>query len=201
MAIDVKPDIESIVAEQAADPAAQLGEYLDDTFDPLSLTDTYASRPAATSVADGAVFYASDIPETYRSNGSSWAVVGSGGNELGYATSEVSAAPTGTAADITGLTTTFVVGERPIRIDFQGQGKVRDSGNILWCEVLLDGAAVTRATAQSALPYEAMSCWARVTGLTPGSTHTAKIRGVMAIANGTGIGDLLAGAAIKVMTV
>lgn len=82
---------------------------------------TYASRPSASSVGAGYIYYATDIPEAYRSNGSAWVPVLSGGTELGYAEISTPFSTSSTSfSDITGMSFTAKVGERPLILEFEG---------------------------------------------------------------------------------
>lgn len=143
---------------------------------PLSLTGTYASRPAATAVAAGTIYYATDVPEQYRSNGTAWSVIGSGGSELGYG--EIATAFTTTSTtyvDVTGLTTTFVAGERPILLRFSGLLYKNTTGDANVARLaLLIGSTVYKTVWSSNTGFTTFEASARVTGLTPGSTYVAK---------------------------
>ena len=71
-------------ATQALPPVVKA--KLDTTYAPLSLTGTFAARPAATAVPNGMLYYPTDVSEHYRSNGSVWLTVGvaGGGSWINY---------------------------------------------------------------------------------------------------------------------
>lgn len=144
---------------------------------PLSLTGTYAARPAANTVSAGTFYIPSDVPEQYRSNATVWSVVGSGGSEIGY--TELTSSPAGTTSttpvDVPGLTTTFVVGERPIIIRFDAFMRNITAGAYCWGHLVLDGT-VKRTFGGVYTAFTGVGTGVRIAGLTPGSTHTAKIQ-------------------------
>jgi hypothetical protein len=147
----------------------------------------YSARPAATSMPSGSTYYATDVYETYRTNGTAWTVIGNGGQELGYAQSTTVFTITGTTpTDVTGLTTTFLVGERPIEIRFDGDMTNGTANAITVGYLVLDGVVKARPN----MPAHAVDNWhtisrrVRVTGLTPGTSHTAKFQ--LACVSGTG---------------
>jgi hypothetical protein len=156
-------------------------------YSPLNLKGAYASRPAATSVAAGAVYYATDIPEQYRSDGAVWTPVGAGGNELGYAqiTASQSTAST-TGVDVSGLSVTCTVGERPVKVIFDGVLRNTTVGVYARAQILVDGTIVATAGGPTAIAseYRAGHREVRVSGLTPGSSHTFKIQ-ILAPTGGT----------------
>lgn len=146
-----------------------------DTKSPQNLIGLYSARPAANTVLSGTQYRASDVREVYRSDGSVWTVVGGGGEELGFA--EITSGTTNTSStpiDVTALTTTFTVGERPIFIDIHGTCRNATSGGYVWLYIYLDGTDIKHSggSTQTFTPY---SFGVRVSGLTPGSTHTAKV--------------------------
>lgn len=182
------------VAAYVATPGTATRTQLDATTAPPSLTGTYAARPAATAVRAGAIYYCTNIPEQYRSNGATWSVVGSGGNELGYAEILTVVSPSGTTpVDVAGLTVTFVAGERPVEVVFSAMVRVRDAGSLLWAYIVLDGTS--KAAAGTSLTfYQPTARTIRLPALTPGTTHTVKMQAAMPIAAGTGIGDIFGAA-------
>lgn len=151
------------------------------------LAGTFAARPAATSVPAGTMYFCTNIPEMYRSDGTNWIVTGSGGNELGYAeqTALFSTTVTG-PTDVPGFTTTVLVGVRPIRINVSMRLANQNVGSIAHGIVLLDGVEIGRL--ESSSPYAdrwATFSWGRrITGLVAGTSHTIKV----AISSPTGLG-------------
>lgn len=140
---------------------------------------TYASRPAASAVTPGSFYYANDVMEMYQSNGTAWTLIRAGGTELGYAQSiTASPAVTGsTIVDVPGLTTTFTVGESPIEIQVACDISHSAANGIVVVYIILDGTTICRPN----LPAGPIGSWhtiertVRRAGLTPGTTHTAKI--------------------------
>ncbi|WP_156027404.1 hypothetical protein [Mycetocola saprophilus] len=146
---------------------------------PPSLSGKYSARPAANTVPAATMYYATDVPEAYRSDGSVWSVVGAGGNELGYAqiTSMFSTTST-TPVDVPGLTVTFVVGERPIMLRLDTDMASQGPNGIAVAHILLDGVRLASPglNAPPADRWVTISRGARKSGLVPGSTHIAKIQ-------------------------
>lgn len=146
---------------------------------PLSLTGTYAARPAANTVGAGTIYHATDVPEQYRSNGTAWSVVGSGGAEIGHTQIIADGAAQGPAqADVPGITVTFVAGERPIEIAAEVMFSVASSAVTVAMIVMLDGAGVGNDyvfTGTTSL-FVTLKRRVRVSGLTPGTSHTAKVQ-------------------------
>lgn len=147
--------------------------------DPLSQSGTYASRPAANTVAAGTIYYATDIPEQYRSNGIAWSVVGSGGNELGYTQITSTGVAQGpTAAAVPGLSVTFTAGERPVIVEFASLFQVASSGIYVIATIKLgvDSVGSTRLSTTVATQYVSLGRPARLTGLTPGASYTVTVQ-------------------------
>ncbi|WP_030147673.1 hypothetical protein [Mycetocola saprophilus] len=146
---------------------------------PPSLSGTYAARPAANSVPAATIYYPTNVPETYRSDGSVWSVVGAGGNELGYAqlTSQFNTAST-TPVDVPGLTVTFVVGERPIMLRLDADMASQGPNGTAVAHIILDGVRLAGPglNAPPADRWVTISRGVRKGGLVPGSTHVAKIQ-------------------------
>lgn len=140
----------------------------------------YADRPAAGSVPVGFLYLATNVPEVYRSTGAAWVVISSGGNEIGSATltTPPATSTSGTPVDVAGLTSTFVVGERPIELRFDGQVKTSSASVAVVVYLVLDGVqkSSTSINGLAADKFFSLSRRVRVGGLTPGSTHTAKIQ-------------------------
>lgn len=154
---------------------------------PTSSSGLYSARPAATAVPPGSSYFATNVPEHYVAESGVWVVRGAGGNELGYAQSAtVFSHGTTTPTDVPGLTTTFVVGERPVQIKFNGDFTHSVAGGIVVLYLVIDGTIVARPNgpAHAANAWQTISRDMPVRGLTPGTTHTAKIQ--IAAIGGTG---------------
>lgn len=154
---------------------------LDLSYAPLNISNTYALRPLANAVPAGTLFYATDVPEMYRSNGVAWTVIGSGGNELGSAqrTENMSGITSTTFVSVPGMTTTFKVGERPIEITVTAVADVGTGVKLLSLSPFLDGiekASAVKVAPPSGYAFHSISRTQRVSGLTPGSSHTVDLR-------------------------
>jgi hypothetical protein len=116
-----------------------------------------------------------------------WTPVGAGGNELGYAqiTASQSTAST-TGVDVSGLSVTCTVGERPVKVIFDGVLRNTTVGVYARAQILVDGTIVATAGGPTAIAseYRAGHREVRVSGLTPGSSHTFKIQ-ILAPTGGT----------------
>ena len=165
----------------------------------LAPSGTYADRPDANEVPAGTVYRATDVPEEYLSDGSAWSVVGRGGTEIGYAQSLTAFGRSEVGAiDVTGLTTTFMVGERPIEVRFDGDV----AGYAIEIFLVVDGVSRAHWTGPSQPSYLTVSRRVRVPGLTPGTVHTAKIQ-IRSQANGQNAvvaGDTATPMSISVVT-
>lgn len=162
---------------------------------PPSLYGTYAARPAANTVPAATIYYASDIPEAYRSNGAAWAVVQSGGNELGYAESTTDFSTTSTSfVLVPGLSVTCKVGERPVEVTFQGVLNPQVATNWVGVSVFVDGVEYggTGKTGAGYYLFEHRARTVKVPGLVPGSTHVFTAR---AAARGTTPNGIVYGSA------
>lgn len=160
-------------------PGSEVGAALRAAAPRFVAAGTYAARPAASSVSAGSRYNATNVLEQYESNGTAWSVVGAGGNELAYAQSTtIFSVYSTTLTDVTGLTVTFVVGERPIEILMDVDIANEDATFVSTAAIVLDGTVRARL----ASPANGADRWSteqrrvRVTGLTPGSTHTAKVQ-------------------------
>lgn len=146
------------------------------------LQGTYASRPYASSVSANTTFYATDVPETYVSNGTDWRVVGSGGNELGYAQSTTEFIPTaaaGTYVSVPGMSITFKVGERPIELSMSAVFGNAQAGGFTGARFLVDGTdayAVTIIEIATVGQNTTASRSIKVSGLAPGTDHTVVLQ-------------------------
>lgn len=141
-----------------------------------NLYGTYSARPAATSVKIGAIYYASDTMESYRSTGSAWALVGRGGAELGHAERTTAYSTTSDVfADVPGLAVDFVAGEGSAFASFGATGKTSSSSTPGVGAIFVDGVQF----AQILYTYNnflTMSTGVRISGKTPGSTVAVRIR-------------------------
>ena len=153
---------------------------LEAAFDPRNLTGTYAARPAATSVKAGTLYFATDVPEVYRSNATIWSVVSSGGNELGRAITTANFGPVSTLYnDIPGLTLSFMVGERPIEVTFDGTIEPGSATNLAQVRIFMDGTTELRNASKTGGGF-GTSGYINFAGvvsagvLTPGTIHTFK---------------------------
>lgn len=149
-------------------------------IDGKTLYGNYSARPAANTVRAGTIYAARDVPELYMSDGTAWFVIGAGGNEIGYAEQiPLFRHLTGvTPSDVPGFTTTFVVGERPIDIRVTCRLANEQAGNSSVASIQLDTAEKARIEklATSASIWETGNATIRISGLTPGSVHTAKVQ-------------------------
>ncbi len=176
-ASEAEAPTDEMFANLLLDTGSETYTALRTTF-PGTYVGTYAARPAANSLGVGALYYADDVKEQYRTNGTSWLVIGSAGNELGYA--QAAAGPFSTTSttyvDVTAVTTTFVVGERPIELKLDGQVANSSTTGISYLSITLDGSERGRGQSVGIATnvWHAISVRARITGLTPGTTHTAK---------------------------
>ncbi|GAA0260672.1 hypothetical protein [Rhodanobacter caeni] len=151
---------------------------------PNTQIGTYASRPSAGS-AQGVVYYATDVQEAYRSDGSTWSILPIGGIELGYAeiTSQFNTTST-TAVDVTGLTVTCVVGERPVIVTYGGNMRNTTTGQSARVLLIANGSNQSNLTAQGSVGYIFLERETRISGLTPGASYTFKLQ-ALAISSGT----------------
>lgn len=163
------------------------------TLPAKNLSGTYAARPTSVSVPDGSVYYCTNIPEQYLSSGSTWLVVGSGGNELGSAAITTPQSTTGgTKVDVPGLAFTFIAGERPVEIrldcDLKSSTVSAAIGYILVDNVVVQAVGATGSS------YTSMSKSVRKT-YTPGSSHTVKVQmdggGTLTMLGGTDTPSIL----------
>ncbi|WP_312239061.1 hypothetical protein [Stenotrophomonas sp.] len=139
---------------------------------------TFASRPSATSVPAGTIYFATDAREEYISNGAAWVLLPSGGNELGYAerTSDYSVAA-GTTTDVPGLSVTSVVGMGDVSVNFGGTMvmAMTTAGEYANLILYVDGVYTAQLLARAVGDYIVVSRNCRLTGFTPGTPHTFKI--------------------------
>lgn len=143
--------------------------------DAMSRSGTYAARPTAATAGAGVMYAATDVPEMYLSNGTSWQVVGSGGNELGAAQITASQSTTGgSKVDVPGMAVTFVAGERPVWMQLDADIKSSVTGAVVVAYLVLDNVVV-QAGSGFGTSFTTMSKGVRKT-FTPGTTHTVRIQ-------------------------
>jgi len=151
---------------------------------PSTQSGTYASRPAA-SAAAGVIYYATDVQEAYRSDGSTWTVLPCGGTEIGYAEiTNTTTTTSATAVDIAGLSVTCKVGERPVVLSYGGAVRNSLTGAFVRIQAVADGFNTSNITVPGTGNYLTQTRETRVSGLTPGSTYTFKLQ-ILAIGGGT----------------
>lgn len=160
-------------------PAGQLPTVAGGSI--VSQIGTYAARPAANAVSIGTMYYASDIYEQYRSNGTSWVVIANGGNERGtasmtslYSTSNGIAGP----PDVPGMTVTFIAGERPVRFQVDCDLANTVDAHTTSIQVMLDLSVIgTLEVSNVGIDkWITASKGFRQAALTPGTSHTVKLR-------------------------
>lgn len=203
----VTGDLDDSTSTLVLDTGSSTRASLDAVFTKPTMTSgTYAARPLASSVLPNSVYDATDVPESYRSTGSTWVVRPSGGTELGYAETLTPFATTSTGwVDIPALTTTFKVGERPIKVRFGGQVGSSVAGAWGYVQLVLDSTVIGQVGGYAGLNagnWVRRELIIRKSGLTPGSTHTLKAQLVCYTGGGTTtlIGDPTNPAAIAVET-
>jgi hypothetical protein len=143
-----------------------------------SLTGTYAARPAASAASAGTIYYATDTMESYRSNGSAWAVI-SAGSELGSAELRTYTALNSNGAwmDLPGMAVTFTAGERPIKAELTLDFCVTVGNTNAQARLLINNT-VSMTEISAWQPYshkwDTRSTKVRWTGLITGNIHTIK---------------------------
>lgn len=149
-------------------------EYLD--AQRKNLYGTYADRPAAAAGNAGALYYASDTLECYRSTGSAWVLVGRGGAELGHA-ERTTPFTTGSNpfVDVPGLAVDYVAGEGAAFVSFGATGKVSAAGPTGVVGIFVDGTQMAQILYTNST-YLTMSMGVRVSGKTPGTTVQVRVR-------------------------
>lgn len=148
----------------------------------------YSARPTAATAGANAVYYATDVQEGYISNGSSWTVIPSGGTELAYAEITTSFTTTSTSpVDVTGLSVSCAVGERPVNLVFSGAIGNTVTGAYARLFMVANGVSRVFAGGPSAVANEFRSYHRsyRVSGLTPGTVYTFKVQLASVAGGGT----------------
>jgi hypothetical protein len=146
---------------------------------------SYALRPAATSVTAGYIYYATDVHEAYRSDGSAWSVLPSCSSELGYAEMTTSFSTASTApVDVTGLTVTCMVGERAVVMAYGGAIRNNTTGGFAVLRAVANGVVQSNITVPGTGNYITQSRETRISGLTAGTTYIFKLT-LMSVTSGT----------------
>jgi len=153
-------------------PVGQLPSY--------SLIGLYSARPAAAVPPIGSTYHATDVAETYRTNGASWVSVGSGGNELGYVglddTVPMFSSDVTAFTDVPALTLNITAGTRPVLIEWEAQSAVSQATKCTYA-IYKDGVKVR----EFIFDTESVETWQTVSGkymargLTPGTAYVFKL--------------------------
>jgi hypothetical protein len=108
-------------------------------------------------------------------------VVGTGGNELGYAATAgvpVTSTTSTTGTNVPGLAVSFTAGNRPVEITVEGQLAAGVAGYSAYALILLDGQ-VRRILPQFSPDVDVWNIitgTARIGGLVPGQTYVASVQ-------------------------
>lgn len=147
---------------------------LDTRYADAGLTGTYAQRPTANSVRPGTLYYATNVPEVYRSTGSGWSLVAAGGQELGYAFTTPGQSNSTTAdVAVAGLSFDIVAGERPVRLIFDGNASAAGSaGAVVSIKINGNNVGSRTITATTATPLHFVI---RRADFTPGTPYTIRV--------------------------
>ena len=148
----------------------------------------YASRPSASTLGSGNIYSATDTQENYISNGTSYTVIPGGGTEIGYAEITTPQTTTGTTpAAISGLTFTFVAGERPVIIEMDGIATQNTASAIGNFSMQINGSEVCSAPFSSPTNSTTVVLHReqRLSSLTPGTTYTYALYFSSAVGGGT----------------
>lgn len=165
-------------------PTSALQAATKQYVDNLTLTGLYSARPSASGIV-GAIYYASDVQEAYRSDGTSWILLPVGGMELGYAEITSTFTTTSvTAVDVTGLTVTCVVGERPTIVTYGGNIRNTTTGQSARVQLIGNSFNQSNLTVQGSVGFIYLERMTRISGLTPGTTYTFKLQALV-ISSGT----------------
>ncbi len=142
-----------------------------------SLSGTYAARPAANTVQVGTLYYCTNVPEAYRSSGTAWQVVQSGGNMLGFATGAGQSTQSTGFVAVTGCTATFVAGVRPVKIEFQCESATSIAEAIATYQIRLGAGVLAQAVSRGigADEWRTLQKFAVIDSFTPGQTYTVNV--------------------------
>lgn len=139
------------------------------------LSGTYAARPSAGSVPVGTIYVATDVKESYVSDGVSWSFIPGAGNELGYAeTSSPTTTSSTVPIDIPGMVITPTVGTRPLLIQWGSNLRMIGAGTGV-LSLVVNGSEVGRIL-YAGTSYQFLSRSFRLSGLSPGTTPTIKLQ-------------------------
>lgn len=179
-------DTETDHGTYRGDPAKDAFKKANENFAELyqrgfAVSGTYAARPAAAQ-SKGLGYFATDVQETYISDGTAWRVMPSGGSELGFAQmGAVFTTTSTTAVDVPGMAVSCRVGERPVTVSFGGL--ITTSGDFARLYLLCDGARVANILSPNAVgkggqvdQYNTRWREARIAGLTPGRAYLFKLQ-------------------------
>ncbi|WP_414492402.1 hypothetical protein [Stenotrophomonas maltophilia] len=168
------------------DPARLMAQKINGNFAELyargfAASGVYAARPAAAQ-NKGLGYFATDVQETYISDGTAWRVMPSGGSELGFAQmGSVFSTSSTTLVDVPGMAVSCRVGERPIVASFGGL--MTTSGDFSRLYLLCDGVKVANILSPNPVgkggasdQYNTRWREARVAGLTPGRSYLFKLQ-------------------------
>lgn len=147
----------------------------------FAVSGTYAARPAAAQ-SKGLGYFATDVQETYISDGTAWRVMPSGGSELGFAQmGAVFTTASTTLVDVPGMAVSCRVGERPVVVSFGGL--MTTSGDFSRLYLLCDGVKVANILCPNPVGKNGASDqyntrWreARIAGLIPGRSYLFKLQ-------------------------
>lgn len=178
------------------------------------LRGTYANRPPYTDSPLNSLYLCTDIPEMYVRGTGSWTPIGSGGNTIAKAIIASDFAQTanpGTYQDISGLSLTAKIGERPVVVSFDGNVAITNSvvtaaKHPVIIRITVNGTAVAQAshyfeTNNSFGATAHIHLEAEISGYAAGSALVVKAQ--IATANGegasTGKGLIDAGSGLPAM--
>lgn len=144
----------------------------------------YAARPSAATLRAGNVYVATDVGnETYLSDGSTFTIIGGGGTELGYAELTTNFTTTSTSpVDITGLSLSLKLPERPVVMTFQGSSASSVTNGFVIVTFVANGIAQSAPAKKSINSGDAFSNVYEVhvstsdVGLSPGDTCVFKMQ-------------------------
>jgi len=168
-------------------------QYL--TAQPPNLFGTYASRPAASAVTVGSLYWASDTKEIYRSDGSAWSRVGITSGRIASAelTTPYSISSS-TPTAIPGMTLQITAGEVPASVQYGGTmkyGTTSANGVVsLYCDGTVIGSILIGLTG-----YNSFAALATIPAKTPGSLVNLELRAYSQ--NGTSALDIFGNIADK----
>jgi hypothetical protein len=146
-----------------------------------TLAGNYAARPAANAHPNGTTYYAVDVAETYRTNGTAWTVVGNGGNELGFTTLDSSVpmfnTTSATYVDVPNVVLSITAGERPFSVAFDLWAANSVPGVVTYA-LFVDGVQQREFVfnLSSGDTWETATGEAPVRGLTPGNTYSVSLK-------------------------